>query len=280
MVSVMVDRIEVINKILTMERLIEFISIPINIDNNVNTPLDAPWVNHRIDMWQFVGALMSMLGAADGLIGRVMDGWDTQLHGYAMMDMADKMGVRCGLVDFHWEDISSGKAIGTVSLVAFPIGDGKEVIYYSPQIRCQVEGVEEGVECGYWKAHIDGIVWNTHCYKDAINATEYYNVEWFMYNDDTYKIKYSKGDTLPWKFQCNDFGIRLKHNASVQGIRCGFVTVKYEDVRWGIKKDLHVMNAFDTLDKGIVFVEPQGTQMLFTDEPKAGRFARLALGSI
>jgi hypothetical protein len=250
----------------TMDDVLRIIDEPIVLKDNLN----APWGNVRVTPEQFVEGVLSMHGVDQELIGRSFNGWDTILHAIAMMDRADHLGVRCGLVHLLWDYIDKEGTSHSPSVNAFPLGDGAEVVYYSPQLRCVIDGLEEGCVVGTWKAHFDVTIWNTHCYSNEIRPREYSEVEWFMYNDNTYKTKYSKGDALPYEFKCGDFGRAIKHNASMQGLRCGFVSVKYEDTRWGIEKGLHVMNAFDTLDRGIVFVEPQALQMLFTDEPKVG----------
>lgn len=57
----------------------------------------------------------------------------------------------------------------------------------------------------------------------------------------------------PGKFVCTEFGQALHNAAEAAGLRCGLVYVEFE------KGENHVLNAFETTDKGIVYVDCTGT---------------------
>lgn len=58
---------------------------------------------------------------------------------------------------------------------------------------------------------------------------------------------------LPGAFVCADFAEMLHNNAEKAGIRCAFVLVEFSDLAEG-----HSLNAFKTVDKGLVFVDCTG----------------------
>ena len=51
-------------------------------------------------------------------------------------------------------------------------------------------------------------------------------------------------------FVCADFSEQIQHNAATQGLRCGWVGIEMENNDNG-----HACNAFNTTDKGLVFVD-------------------------
>lgn len=56
----------------------------------------------------------------------------------------------------------------------------------------------------------------------------------------------------PGKFVCTEFGLALHNAAEAAGLRCGLVTVAFE------QGEGHVLNAFETTDKGLVYVDCTG----------------------
>jgi len=67
----------------------------------------------------------------------------------------------------------------------------------------------------------------------------------FLRDDKTDKIPFIRGE-----FVCFDYSAKLNNNADAAGIRAAYVRVRSED--WG-----HALVAFNTLDKGLIFIEPQ-----------------------
>jgi hypothetical protein len=74
----------------------------------------------------------------------------------------------------------------------------------------------------------------------------YYNdVKAFLVIDKTDELGYT-----PDVFDCKSFASTLKYNANKQGMLCAVVITDYSI-------ESHAINAFDTLDRGIIFIEPQ-----------------------
>lgn len=72
----------------------------------------------------------------------------------------------------------------------------------------------------------------------------------FLKEDDTDRILYQKDI-----FDCVDFAERLHNNAEKAGIRAAYVSVVYHDLPKG-----HAINAFQTSDKGLTFIDCTGAQ--------------------
>jgi len=81
----------------------------------------------------------------------------------------------------------------------------------------------------------------------------------FIENDTTDAVPYD-ADT----FICTDFAITVNDNAELQGIRCAVVEVRYNrtvlNTTTNTTEDVtgaHSMIGFDTLDQGMIYIEPQ-----------------------
>jgi hypothetical protein len=77
------------------------------------------------------------------------------------------------------------------------------------------------------------------------HKANYNDVETFLEIDKTDDLEY-----IPDVFDCKSFASTLKSNANKQGMLCAVVITDYS-------ASSHAINAFDTLDRGIIFVEPQ-----------------------
>ena len=67
----------------------------------------------------------------------------------------------------------------------------------------------------------------------------------FLLKDTT-----SRKQFIPNQYECRHFATEVYNNAKDAGWRCGFVLLCYEQGQ-------HVVNAFNTVDRGIIFIEPQ-----------------------
>ncbi len=77
----------------------------------------------------------------------------------------------------------------------------------------------------------------------------YHQVLEFLKEDQTEKILYQ-----PSEFVCWDFAELLQENAQKQGLRCAVVTLA-----WSGSPKSHVINAFETSDKGLIWVDVTGS---------------------
>ncbi|TGC07043.1 hypothetical protein CUN85_12070 [Methanolobus halotolerans] len=73
----------------------------------------------------------------------------------------------------------------------------------------------------------------------------------FLKEDDTDRILYRSNI-----FDCVDFAERLHNNAEKAGFRAAYVSVDFHDLRKG-----HAINAFQTTDKGLTFIDCTGPQV-------------------
>ena len=74
-------------------------------------------------------------------------------------------------------------------------------------------------------------------------------LESFLLFDDTNSITYADGN-----FVCWNFAETLKNNAENAGIRAAYVYVEFVDCKFA-----HAINAFNTTDRGLVFIDDTGT---------------------
>lgn len=80
-----------------------------------------------------------------------------------------------------------------------------------------------------------------------------------LYMNPTYSEMYNflqqdKTSDREWtaEYTCRHFSTDVNNNAESQGIRCGYVWIAFEDSDTG-----HAIVAFETVDRGIIFIEPQ-----------------------
>jgi len=112
------------------------------------------------------------------------------------------------------------------------------------------EGYPGGVEAG----HSDGLATQVDLSKPT-----YTELLGFLSRDRT--------DTKPYitgSYVCSDFSADVNNNAEGEGIRCALVHLDYAD------EDTpgHAIVAFETTDRGLVFIEPQSDEIV---EPVVGR---------
>lgn len=89
----------------------------------------------------------------------------------------------------------------------------------------------------------------------------------FLERDDTDKTEYSE------EWNCINFSISLIANATLQGIRCGFVILDFDQIP-------HAVVAFDT-DRGMIHIDPQGDTVVYFEigktYPDYGRLKRMTV---
>lgn len=74
-------------------------------------------------------------------------------------------------------------------------------------------------------------------------------LESFLLFDDTNSIEY-----VDRNFVCRNFAETLKNNAEMSGIRAAYVYIEFDNCQFA-----HAINAFNTTDKGLVFIDNTGT---------------------
>lgn len=106
------------------------------------------------------------------------------------------------------------------------------------------EGETAGYTAGYDAGYAEGLDAGTgrgYCladptYAQAVDFLNRDHTDWNTYDEDSYVCSHYSRDV------CN--------NAEAEGWRCAFVELRYEDSG-------HSIVAFDTIDRGLVYFEPQ-----------------------
>lgn len=106
----------------------------------------------------------------------------------------------------------------------------------------------ERATCGKHKYAVGGdndyILLNPNL--SAKNPT-YLELTNFLIRDKTNQIIYNS------TWVCSDYAELLYNNAQRQGIKCGYVGINFKDMEIG-----HACNVFDTVDKGLVYIDDTG----------------------
>jgi hypothetical protein len=105
-------------------------------------------------------------------------------------------------------------------------------------------GYESGLQAGY-KIEPQQKPSNEY----ILENPTYQEMKTFLAQDNTSSNTYVED-----KFVCVDFAAGVTNNAESQGIRCAVVDIFYPD-GYG-----HTIVAFDTTDRGIIYIEPQFDQ--------------------
>jgi hypothetical protein len=106
------------------------------------------------------------------------------------------------------------------------------------------EGYDEGRTTGYAEGYADGMeagAGHDYCLKDPTYA----EAVAFLASDRTDRNHYDDES-----YVCSHFSRDVCNNAEAEGLRCAFVELRYSDAG-------HSIVAFDTIDRGLVYFEPQ-----------------------
>jgi hypothetical protein len=122
-------------------------------------------------------------------------------------------------------------------------------------------GFHDGYDSGYSKGVVDGV-------------GQGYNLRNPTYVEVIIFLEEDKTDALPYiedKFVCHHYAKTFKNHAFEKGYFCFYVNVYLEG-------GLHTIVAFNTTDRGMVFIEPQSDDII---ELKVGEhYNKLIRGSI
>ena len=83
-------------------------------------------------------------------------------------------------------------------------------------------------------------------YGYVLRDPSYQEMKDFLKQDETSEQEYLRDEYI-----CVDFAANVKANAAKEGIRCAYVVIEY------LGTNGHAIVAFDTTDRGLVYVEPQ-----------------------
>lgn len=105
-------------------------------------------------------------------------------------------------------------------------------------------GHSEGYTTGYENGYDTGLdLGRSHGYN--IMDPTYLEMRYFISRDKTDKNEYIVG-----KYMCCHFAADVCKNAEDENIRCAYVTIDFVEV-------MHAIVAFNTVDRGLIFIEPQ-----------------------
>ena len=144
---------------------------------------------------------------------------------------------------------------------------GKDVGYTEGFSEGQIDGRENGYDNGYIQGTTDAL---GHGY--TLRDPTYAEAVAFMSQDSTNGNEYDESDY--GVYVCTHYSRDTNYNAEIAGYRCAFVELRYSESG-------HTIIAFDTIDKGLVFFEPQSDELVVPEIgkryyqcviPKPGRY--------
>jgi hypothetical protein len=110
------------------------------------------------------------------------------------------------------------------------------------------EGYQAGYQSGYQAGYKPGTEQKTSSGYTLQNPT-YQEMKTFLAQDSTNVNNYVED-----QYVCVDFAAAVNNNAKAKNIRCAVVDIFYPD-GYG-----HTIVAFDTTDRGLIYIEPQFDQ--------------------
>jgi len=115
-----------------------------------------------------------------------------------------------------------------------------EVGYNAHYTKAYDEGYESGLEIGYEQGLDTRVGLHNPTYRELLN---------FLRRDKTNSKPYIKGE-----YVCADFAADVNNNAELEGIRAAYVSLSFP-------LEGHAIVAFETTDKGLIFIEPQSDRV-------------------
>lgn len=105
------------------------------------------------------------------------------------------------------------------------------------------ENKELQVQMLFYEAQIEQLFEH---YNHTLHNPTYSEMVLFIKQDQTDKKEYYSE-----KWNCINFSVTLIANATVQGIRCGFVMLDFDKIP-------HAVVVFETVEKEMIYIDPQG----------------------
>ncbi len=122
---------------------------------------------------------------------------------------------------------------------------GHEASYNQGYNQGKDEGYQTGYKSGSEAGYKPGPEQETSSGYTLHNPT-YQEMKAFLAQDTTNSKTYTKDE-----YVCTDFAAAVNNNAEAKGIRCAIVDIFYPE-GYG-----HTIVAFETTDRGLIFIEPQ-----------------------
>ena len=141
--------------------------------------------------------------------------------------------------------------IGILALVVFGGFNLHNVAYSKGEVAGYDAGYSLGQEEGYNQGKADGYeqgVQDSLGHDYTLRNPTYREAIAFMEKDKTDSNKYNEA-----AYACGHFARDICNNAEAEGLRCAAVILRYPDGD-------HVIIAFETIDEGLIYFEPQGDE--------------------
>ncbi|UCD44640.1 MAG: hypothetical protein JSV27_11075 [Candidatus Bathyarchaeota archaeon] len=133
---------------------------------------------------------------------------------------------------------ASGSTVVLASLLLVSLGLNAG-IWFLRYSQGSAAGYDEGYALGFQAGSGGGYNVRDPTYAEAMDFIEMDDTDSLGYRDD---------------FDCTRFAAAFKQNAFEEGIRCYYVNVYFKGSTG------HSIVAFDTVDRGLIFIEPQHDQ--------------------
>ena len=135
---------------------------------------------------------------------------------------------------------------------------GKEQGYETGQTESYGQGYDIGKDEGYQEGYATGFESGLEEPRGytLINPT-YKEMKEFLARDTTDSLEF-----LEDEFTCTDFSATVNNNAEAVGFRCAIVYINYPIAG-------HTIVAFETTDKGIIYIEPQYDDEVILEKGKS-----------
>ena len=136
--------------------------------------------------------------------------------------------------------------------------NGYETGYSTGQIDSYSQGYEKGKETGYLEGYNAG-------FESGLEKPRGYTLKNPTYQEMKEFLALDTTDSLEFiddEFTCTDFSATINNNAETIGFRCAIVYISYPETG-------HTIVAFETIDKGIKYIEPQYDDEVILEEGKS-----------
>ena len=161
------------------------------------------------------------------------------LGGYIVYNVAYAMGGAAGYDSGHSVGQEAGYSLGKQDGYTEGYVSGKREGYNEGYTSGKADGYEEGYAEGVEASLGHGYTLRAPTYREAVTFLRQDKTDENELVEDTYGV-----------YVCSHFARDVCNNAEEEGLRCAFIELRYPEGG-------HTIVAFDTIDEGLVYFEPQ-----------------------
>jgi len=159
--------------------------------------------------------------------------------GVTLYGIAYSMGETAGYDSGHSVGQEAGYNLGKQDGYGEGYASGKQEGYNKGYIAGKADGYEEGYEEGAEAGFGQGYTLRDPTYREVVEFLRQDKTDENEFVEDTYGV-----------YVCSHFARDVCNSAEEEGLRCAFVELRYPE-------EGHTIVAFDTIDEGVVYFEPQ-----------------------